>query len=124
MTVARAPGDAEMETHVPEALCHPPEEAKLFNYYLFNNYFLWRTSQGLFKPPLSAGGDKVRTILDTVKISAVICNLVPQEQISWYLKNSPQSYHATPFISPFSSHARDQLSSISSLAALKTHKKS
>lgn len=54
----------------------PPEEAKLFNYHLFHNAFLWRSLQGLFKP-LSAGGDKVRTILDPVKISTVICILVP-----------------------------------------------
>lgn len=89
MTMGRVPGNVEMETHGPEALCHLPEEAKLFNYYLFNNYFLWRSLQGLFKPPLSAGGDKVRTILDTVKISTVICILVPKERISWYFKKFP-----------------------------------
>lgn len=87
--MGRVLGNVEMETHGPEALCHLPEEAKLFNYYLFNNYILWKSLQGLFKPPLSAGGDKVRTILDTVKISTVICILVPQERISWYFKKFP-----------------------------------
>lgn len=63
----------------PSPMPSPPEEAKLFNYYLFHNYFLWRLLQGSFKPPLPAGGDKVMTILDTVKISTVISILVPQE---------------------------------------------
>lgn len=77
--MGRALGDAEMETHGLKHYAIPPEEAKLFNYYLFHNYFLWRLLQGLFKPPLPAGGDKVVTVLDTVKISTVICILVPQE---------------------------------------------
>lgn len=79
--MGRAPDDAEMETHGPKPYAIPPEEAKLFNYYLFHNYFLWRLLQGLFKhpSPLPAGGDKVMTVLDTVKISTVICILVPHE---------------------------------------------
>lgn len=107
----------------PSVLFRSPEEANPFNYPFFINYFFRRRWQGLFKPT-QPGEAKVRTILDAVKISTVICILVPHERISWYFKHSPQSYHATPSISPLSSDARDKLSSISSLAALKTHKKS
>lgn len=56
----------------PAVLFHSLAEAKCFHYSFFINYFFQRSLQGLSKPT-QPGGVKVRTILDAVKISTVIC---------------------------------------------------